>query len=138
MLLLLTFASVIFLLVLINRSKLIPDFALTLHFVNLFLTVIYTGSIPRNQFWWLLQICSAALMTFLGIWACQRRELAPISFGGGANVERAKDTPGLAPEGQSRTAGAAANLLGWLNNLRGTPGDDGKGTYEMANMNGEG
>lgn len=34
------------------------------------------------MFWWLLQISSAALMTFLGVWACQWRELKPMAFGG--------------------------------------------------------
>lgn len=74
--------SVILLLLLVSRSKLIPDFALTIHFVHLIATSLYTHSIPSNWLWWGLQCASAALMTFLGMWACQWRELQPISFGG--------------------------------------------------------
>ena len=75
---------VILLLLLIARSKLVPDFALTLHFIHLLLTSLYTRSLPRNVLWWMLQIGSVALMTFGGIWACQWRELRPMSFGTGS------------------------------------------------------
>ncbi|GKZ75739.1 integral membrane protein of the Golgi [Aspergillus niger] len=74
--------GVIFLLLLVARSKLIPDFALTLHFLHLIATTLYTHSVPANWLWWGLQGASAAFMTFLGIWACRWRELQPISFGG--------------------------------------------------------
>ncbi|KAL2868361.1 protein SYS1 [Aspergillus lucknowensis] len=73
---------VIFLLLLVSRSKLIPDFALTIHFLHLITTSLYTRSLPSNLLWWGLQCASAALMTLLGIWACRYRELQPISFGG--------------------------------------------------------
>ncbi|KAI9728399.1 MAG: hypothetical protein M1828_003799 [Chrysothrix sp. TS-e1954] len=73
---------VIPLLLLIARSKLIPDFALTIHLLHLLATSLYTRSIPSNFFWWLLQAASAGLMTFLGIWSCRWRELRPITFGG--------------------------------------------------------
>lgn len=77
--------SVILLLLLVSRSKLIPDFALTIHFVHFVATSLYTHSIPSNWLWWGLQCASAALMTFLGMWACQWRELQPISFGGASS-----------------------------------------------------
>ncbi|KAH8697039.1 integral membrane protein S linking to the trans Golgi network-domain-containing protein [Talaromyces proteolyticus] len=76
-----SFICVIFLLLIVSRSKLIPDFALTIHFIHLLIVYFYTRSIPRNLLWWSLQLASAALMTFAGIWICQRRELQPISFG---------------------------------------------------------
>ncbi|KAJ5130629.1 uncharacterized protein N7515_006668 [Penicillium bovifimosum] len=76
------FISVIFLLLFVSRSKLIPDFALTIHFLHLIATTLYTHSLPTNLLWWGLQFASAAMMTFLGMWACQRRELEPIKFGG--------------------------------------------------------
>ncbi|KAJ5095571.1 hypothetical protein NUU61_004927 [Penicillium alfredii] len=76
------FISVIFLLLFVSRSKLVPDFALTIHFLHLIATVLYTHSLPTNLLWWGLQFASAALMTFLGMWACQWRELKPIAFGG--------------------------------------------------------
>lgn len=74
--------SVIFLLLFVSRSKLVPDFALTIHFLHLVATILYTHSLPANLLWWALQCASAAMMTFLGMWACQRRELKPIAFGG--------------------------------------------------------
>ncbi|KAJ5943948.1 hypothetical protein N7516_004116 [Penicillium verrucosum] len=74
--------SVMFLLVFVSRSKLVPDFALTIHFLHLIATTLYTHSLPSNLLWWGLQFASAAMMTFLGMWVCQRRELEPIKFGG--------------------------------------------------------
>ncbi|KAJ5773569.1 hypothetical protein N7457_008465 [Penicillium paradoxum] len=76
------FIGVIFLLLFVSRSKLVPDFALTIHFLHLIATTLYTHSLPSNVLWWGLQFASAAMMTFLGMWACQRRELEPIKFGG--------------------------------------------------------
>ncbi|EED23940.1 conserved hypothetical protein [Talaromyces stipitatus ATCC 10500] len=81
-----SFICVIFLLIFVSRSKLIPDFALTIHFIHLLIVFFYTHSVPRNLLWWSLQLASAALMTFVGIWACQRRELAPITFGLGLGL----------------------------------------------------
>ncbi|KAJ5916733.1 hypothetical protein N7504_000748 [Penicillium tannophilum] len=74
--------SVIFLLLFVSRSKLVPDFAFTIHFLHLIATTLYTRSLPANLLWWGLQFASAGMMTFLGMWACQHRELKPISFGG--------------------------------------------------------
>lgn len=75
-------SSVIFLLIFVSRSKLVPDFALTIHFLHLVATIVYTRSLPSNLLWWGLQFSSAAMMTFGGMWACQHRELKPIAFGG--------------------------------------------------------
>ncbi|KAJ5735212.1 uncharacterized protein N7483_000337 [Penicillium malachiteum] len=82
------FISVIFLLLFVSRSKLVPDFALTIHFLHLIATILYTHSLPANLLWWALQLASAAMMTFTGMWACQHRELKPITFGGHASTER--------------------------------------------------
>lgn len=76
----LTSHSVVPLLLLIARSKLVPDFALTVHFINLIATSLYTRSIPTNPLWWALQLGSSALMISLGVWACRYREMRPISF----------------------------------------------------------
>ncbi|KUL90538.1 hypothetical protein ZTR_00345 [Talaromyces verruculosus] len=81
-----SFLCVIFLLIFVSRSKLIPDFALTIHFIHLLVVFFYTHSVPRNLLWWSLQLTSAGFMTFVGIWACQRRELAPITFGLGLGL----------------------------------------------------
>ena len=88
--------SVIGILLLVSRSKLVPDFALTLHFLHLLVTSFYTRSLPTNVLWWSLQACSSGIMISLGMWACQWRELRPMSFGG--NVAKAKATPALPHE----------------------------------------
>jgi protein SYS1 len=81
---------------LISRSKLVPDFALTIHFIHLVVTWFYTKSIPTNLLWWLLQFGSAALMVALGVWACRYRELQPmINFGmAGKNAAQANGSAG--------------------------------------------
>ena len=84
----LTASSVIPLLLLVSRSKLVPDFALTIHFIHLIVTSFYAKSIPTNLLWWLLQAVSATLLVMLGIWACRYRELQPISFGGTSNANK--------------------------------------------------
>lgn len=71
---------VIPILLLVARSKLVPDFALTIHFLHLITTSLYTRSIPTNLLWWGLQLASSALMVSLGIWVCRYREMQPISF----------------------------------------------------------
>ena len=65
-----------------SRSKLVPDFAFTVHILHLVVTSLYVRALPTNLLWWALQACSVGLMTSLGIWACRWRELQPISFGG--------------------------------------------------------
>lgn len=86
--------SALFIALLKIRSKLVLDFVLTLHFWHLAITSFYTGSFPRNLLWWGLQSCSAAVITFMGIWACQWRELQPISFGGRAKGAGREDGDG--------------------------------------------
>lgn len=122
---------VIALLFFISRSKLVPDFALTLHFIHLIVTSLYSRSIPRNWLWWILQIASATMMTSLGIWSCQWRELRPISFGGSSN-------------GQSNSNGATAGPSergdeeqGFGRGRGRGRGGDGAGEYEMVGMKGE-
>jgi protein SYS1 len=86
------FFRVIVLLLLISRSKLVPDFALTLHFLHLLTTSIYTRRLPTNLLWWLLQAGSAGVMISLGVWACRYRELRPISFGMGGAANAGAET----------------------------------------------
>lgn len=61
-------------------------------------------------------------MTALGMWACQWRELKPMSFGGKGKA-RAD-----APNGQPREDGEG-HVMG-----SGGRGRDGAGTYEMVGM----
>ncbi|CAP81201.1 hypothetical protein E8E15_009615 [Penicillium rubens] len=99
------FISVMFLLVFVSRSKLVPDFALTIHFLHLITTTLYTHSLPSNLLWWGLQFASAAMMTFLGMWACQRRELEPIKFGGhGGSTQAGPSSEASAGDGQQESS----------------------------------
>ncbi|KAJ5499620.1 hypothetical protein LT330_000476 [Penicillium expansum] len=99
------FISVIFLLVFVSRSKLVPDFALTIHFLHLIATTLYSHSLPSNLLWWGLQFASAAMMTFLGMWACQRRELEPIKFGGhGVRTQVASSSQASAGDEQQESS----------------------------------
>ena len=115
------------LLLLVARSKLVPDFALTVHFLHLVVTSIYTRSLPTNLLWWGLQVTSSALMVSLGIWACQWRELRPMSFGGAG----AKDTTA---EGEEDMNGHVEDG-GW--SWAFWRKERNKGVYEMVGM-GEG
>ncbi|MCJ1381921.1 hypothetical protein MMC17_005033 [Xylographa soralifera] len=115
---------VILLLLLVSRSKLVPDFALTVHFIHLLVTSLYARALPTHLLWWGLQACSAALMVSLGVWACQWRELRPMSFG------KAKETPGL-EEGRGEEEGEASVFGRGRGRGRGR---DGAGEYEMVGM----
>lgn len=61
-------------------------------------------------------------MIFLGVWACQWRELKPISFGGKSKQSASTVDPAVVEEG-----------AGFAREGRGA-GHDGAGAYEMANM----
>jgi ABC-type nickel/cobalt efflux system permease component RcnA len=74
--------SVIPIVLFISRSKLVPDFGLTIHLLHLIVTTIYTRSFSTNLLWWALQAASSALMVSVGVWACRYRELRPITFSG--------------------------------------------------------
>ena len=109
--------SVVFLMLLIARSKLVLDFAVTVHVIHLLVTSLYSHSFPTHILWWALQVTSSALMTSLGIWACQWRELKPINFGNSQN-----DGDGVGFQiGHGRGAGR-----------------DGAGSYEMVSVGDEG
>ncbi|KIM98139.1 hypothetical protein OIDMADRAFT_128887 [Oidiodendron maius Zn] len=126
-----SFLEVIAILFFISRSKLVPDFALTLHFIHLVVTSLYSHSIPRNWLWWILQIASAAMMTFLGVWSCQWRELRPISFGGSNNAQ-----PGSSREMAGPSEGGDEEQGFGQGRGRGR-GRDGAGEYEMVTMKGD-
>jgi len=127
--------GVIALLMLISRSKLVPDFALTIHFIHLIITSLYSHSLPQNWLWWLLQIASAGLMTSLGVWSCQWRELRPINFGGSSTAQGTTMTGG---NGEASTEhGGGDEEQGWGRGLRRGRGRDGVGEYEMVGMKGE-
>ncbi|OCL08428.1 hypothetical protein AOQ84DRAFT_340375 [Glonium stellatum] len=120
---------VVLLLLLIARSKLVPDFALTIHFLHLIITSLYSHSLPTYWFWWALQACSATMMTFLGMWACQWRELRPINFGGGGGPSRS------ARQGDRAAEAVQGDESAGYGRGRGRGrGRDGAGEYEMVGM----
>lgn len=67
---------------LLARSRLVLDFALTLHFLHVLVTAVYRGQVPRQWDWWALQVVSAVATVVGGGWGCRWRELRPISIGG--------------------------------------------------------
>ena len=75
---------------LVGRSKLVPDFVLTIHGIDLIVVWVFSGGMPWSGFWWGLQVASVGLMCGLGIWACRWRELRPMAFGGKGKGEEGK------------------------------------------------
>ena len=140
----LTCNSVFFILILIARSKLVLDFALTIHGIHLLVTSFYTHEIPSNMFWWALQAFSSTLMTSLGVWACQWRELRPITFGGTKIVDAlAPAPPAGAASAESGTLESDSGAIeggdeeaGFIRGGRRGRGRDGAGEYEMVGMEG--
>ncbi|KAG8405770.1 hypothetical protein J3458_021704 [Metarhizium acridum] len=128
--------------VLIARSKLVPDFALTIHFLHLLFTALYTRSLPRHSMWWMTMMASAAAAVALGIWGCRYRELQPVFFGGGRILgsnsapAAASNSQAAAEEGQAGLDDAGAEDDGFSRGRgrgRGR-GKDGAGEYEMVGM----
>lgn len=105
----LTCVRVIPLLLLVSRSKLVPDFALTIHLLHLIITSVYTRAIPTNLLWWGLQGASAALLVSLGVWACRYREMQPISFPTLPTPNKNKD--GKKTEANARAGGPAYEMV---------------------------
>ncbi|TID14028.1 Integral membrane protein SYS1-related protein [Venturia nashicola] len=116
-------------LLLVARSKMVLDFALTIHLIQLIVTSLYSHEVPRNLFWWATQGASAALMTGVGVWACQWRELKPINFGGhgrstaGPSSSQVAENSTEEEEGVEYTRGRGRGR-----------GRDGAGNYEMVGM----
>lgn len=132
--------------VLVARSKLVPDFALTVHFIHLVVVAVYSGQIPRHLAWWLTMAASSAASVALGVWGCRWRELRPIAFGGGGgSTNKGGQQNGSAGgtgdngEGSSRQGGGEGDEEQGFGRGRGRGrGRDGGGEYEMVQMDGEG
>lgn len=140
------------------RSKLVLDFALTTHFIHLVVVSLYTGQLPRHLFWWLTMAVSSAFGVALGIWGCQYRELRPVFFGGGggggggggangAQLSSSHNANGSVGgggggNGEGGSGGGAAEGIppgdeeqGFSRGRGRGRGRDGVGEYEMVNMN---
>lgn len=144
----LTPSRAIAIVILIARSKLVPDFALTIHFLHLLLTSLYTRSLPTNAMWWLAMAGSSALSVGLGMWGCRYRELQPVFFGGGrilgnnptpaavrrkSGVQHDDDGHEHDGEGEEGGAGAGDEELGLGRGGRGR-GRERRDEYEMVKM----
>ncbi|KAG0647207.1 sys1 [Hyphodiscus hymeniophilus] len=125
---------VITLLLLITRSKLVPDFALTLHFIHLIITSLYSHSIPQNWLWWALQLASAGMMTSLGVWTCQYRELRPINFGGSSSSTTQNTGTGAGDSTEAGPSEIGDEEQGYGRGRGRGRGRDGVEEYEMVGL----
>ncbi|KAG5360525.1 Protein SYS1 [Yarrowia sp. B02] len=75
-----TVFTVLAMTVIVGRSKLALDFTVTLHVINIVVSTLYTRALPTNGLWWLIQATSTVLMTILGTWTSQWRELRKTFF----------------------------------------------------------
>lgn len=138
----------------VARSKLVLDFALTMHFLHLLVVYCYSGRVPLNTAWWVAMGLSTGSATVLGMWACQWRELRPMSFGGrtngdgstGANGDAAATAAGdnsapepgiLASEHGNENGGDGDLEQGYSRGRGRGRGRDGGGEYEMVRISGE-
>lgn len=74
-----SFICCFFLTVIVGRSKLAWDFAITIHAINLLCSTLYTGHLPQIR-WWLVQICSSLILIFLGTYMSKWHELRDTFF----------------------------------------------------------
>ncbi|GAB1317502.1 Integral membrane protein S linking to the trans Golgi network-domain-containing protein [Madurella fahalii] len=121
--------------VLIGRSKLVLDFALSLHAIHLVVVTLYTGELPHHTAWWLSMAAASALSVALATWGCRYRELKPISFGGGGSASAAV---GSGPENAGSNGGEPGidgdEEQGFSRGRGRGRGRDEAGEYEMVNM----
>lgn len=71
---------VLFVTIIVGRSKLAWDFALTVHIINLIVVWVYTGKFPTSTLWWCLQILSAVLLVTLSTYSTRWKELRTTFF----------------------------------------------------------
>ena len=127
---------------LVARSKLVPDFALTIHLLHLLLTTLYTRSLPYNAMWWATMLISSVLSVALGMWGCQYRELQPVFFGGGRilgagssrGVGASTSTPDSSAADLETGRRGSDEVGGFDRGTRRGGGRDGKGEYEMTKL----
>lgn len=81
-----TLFSVIMITFIIGRSKLVWDFALTIHFIN-FIIVWLASGFPKNIYWWLLQLVSVTVMMILGTYMSRWVELRDTFFDQTEDIE---------------------------------------------------
>ncbi|KAI1339883.1 integral membrane protein S linking to the trans Golgi network-domain-containing protein [Xylariaceae sp. FL0016] len=128
---------VVALVTMICRSKLVLDFAFTLHFLHLLVVIAWTHSVPRNMAWWVTMFTSGVVTVAGGTYGCQWRELRPITFGGHGN--NANNTGSAAPStlGEGAASGEHGDEEMGFGRGRGRGrGRDSASEYEMVGMKG--
>jgi hypothetical protein len=75
------------------------------------------------------------MMTSLGVWSCQYRELRPINFGGSSAAATASASDNVMA---SSAAEGGDEEQGYGRGSRRGRGRDGAGEYEMVGMKGDG
>ncbi|KAH6847257.1 integral membrane protein S linking to the trans Golgi network-domain-containing protein [Chaetomium sp. MPI-CAGE-AT-0009] len=119
--------------ILVGRSKLVLDFALSVHAIHLVIVTLYTGQLPRHTAWWLSMAAASAVSVALATWGCRYRQLQPITFGGGGAASTAGGTGG--ENGDAGAAGMNGDEEEGFSRGRGRGrGRDGAGEYEMATL----
>ena len=151
--------SIVALVAFVSRSKLVLDFALTLHFVHLVVVTLYTGFLPRNAMWWATMVSSSVVTVVGGTYGCRWRELRPINFGGGGGgggraAVDGDGAPSADPSAlEAGTAGGGAgggvggegdgggngdgDDVGFSRGRGRGRGRDGGGEYEMVSLKGD-
>ncbi|SCV03531.1 LAMI_0H08900g1_1 [Lachancea mirantina] len=88
---------VFFLTVIVGRSKLAWDFAITIHAINLAVVTLYTRKWPSLA-WFFLQVLSSLILVFLGTWTTRWRELRDTFFDGLVDTQIASHGTNNAPD----------------------------------------
>ena len=71
---------VLFVTIVVGRSKLAWDFAITIHIINLIVVWLYSGKFPTSTLWWCLQVLSAVLLVTLSTYLTRWKELRTTFF----------------------------------------------------------
>ena len=65
--------------IIVEKSKKVLDFGITLFLIHLFLCILYNhGKFPASWDWWIIHILSTILMILLGEYLCSKKELDDI------------------------------------------------------------
>ncbi|KAH8551828.1 integral membrane protein S linking to the trans Golgi network-domain-containing protein [Umbelopsis sp. PMI_123] len=129
-----TIVGVGLMVLIVQRAKLILDFAVTLHAFHLIITSYYSRSIPSTFLWWLLNIFSCAVMTLMAEWTCMQREMEPIMVNA---RNEGDDSNSSEPSRKRKTSdhGIASSVVDKGKQILGTSSSKGKGKYETIPMN---
>lgn len=72
---------VLFVTIIVGRSKLAWDFAITIHIINLIVVWVFTKKFPTSILWWCLQVLSGLILLTLSTYLTRWKELRTTFFG---------------------------------------------------------